>query len=129
MKYIKVAVLFVVAFSAVDGYSQTVVYRDLLGNWKNSKGAGVSYQFLDSANVIISSAKHGESNATYHLKQDRQYSILELEVTDEGIKKRSQYRIKKFDGTNLRLENIDTYDPIVQTKPIQTGLWLVREQL
>lgn len=121
--------LFVVAFSAVHGYSQTVVYRDLLGNWKNAKGAEVSYQFLDSVNVRISNAKHGVSNATYHLKQDGQYSILELEVTNEGIKKRSEYRIRKFDGTNLRLENTDTYDPIVQTKPVQTGLWLVREKL
>lgn len=118
----------VVVFSAINGFSQTLAYRDLLGKWENTKGAMVSYHFLDSVNVKMNSAKYGISAAVYHLKNEGQHTLLMIEMDNKGIKRQIEYSVKQFDGKILRLENTDTYDPIIQKKPKETGLWLLRQK-
>ena len=117
----------VFVFSAISGFTQNIVYRDLLGKWESAKGAVISYQFLDSANLKINSAKYGNSKAVYHLKIDGPQTILTINVDNNGIKQQTEYYVRRFDGTNLQLESTDTYDPII-TKPFETGLWLVRQK-
>lgn len=128
MKYLKFIVTIAFAFFALTSYSQNLTYRDLVGEWKNLKGASFSYQFIDSANLRINSSKYGVSNATYSLKDYGQHFILTIEVNDKGIKHQTNYYVKRIDAATLRLENINTYDPIVQTRPVETAMWLIRQK-
>jgi len=128
MKYLSLMSVIAVVFSVVNRYSQTLTNRDLLGKWKNAEDAAVSYHFIDSVNVKINSAKDGISKAIYHLKSEGQRTLLTFEVDIEGIKHQTEYYVKQFDGKNLRLENTDAYDPIVETKFKVIGLWLIKQK-
>lgn len=73
MKSVKPMLTTVVAFAAMNGFSEDRAYRNLLSMWRDAEGAAVSDTFRDSVRVTINSAKYGISKGAYSLK--KRYSI------------------------------------------------------
>ena len=123
---LKLSFVLITSLFANSVYTQAITYKDLIGIWNKieSRRGKFSFQFVDSVQLSITNSTGTVAPAYYHLDTTGKQVSMTIECEVDGIKVSDVYIIKLISPFSLRMESANPVDPVAQTRPFRSYLYL-----